>query len=253
MDERYLSIFLDVQSGLPRQGPGDDDSTRRALKLCDLPDNAAVLDIGCGPGAQTMIAAEQLPGAMFTAVDFHAPYLEQLKERARTAGYAGRITTHLGDMNALPFAPQSFDLILAEGSAYIMGFANALKSWKALLKDDGYIAATELVWLTETPPQEAVSFFNEEYPAMARPANIIKIFEESGYRVLGHFTVPDKGWWDEYYTPLAGRLDMLEEKYAGDELGLSIIQATRQEQYVRRNFGESYGYEFFVARKLSER
>ena len=251
MDKRLMDIFFDVHSGLPRQGPGDDDSTRRALKLCDVPDNACVLDIGCGPGAQTLVAAEQLPKATITAVDFHAPYLEQLQERARSAGYADRITTDLGDMSELSFAPQSFDLILAEGSAYIMGFANAVRSWKALLKDDGFIAATELVWLTDTPPEEAVSFFNEEYPAMTTRANIVQIFEEAGYGLLEHFTVPDKGWWDEYYGPLARRLDQLKEKYSEDELGLSVINAARQEQYIRNNYGESYGYEFFVARKIS--
>ena len=249
MNEHFLEVLFDVQSGLPRQGPGDDDSTRKALQLCDLPAKAKVLDIGCGPGAQTMVVAEQLPEAKITAVDFHAPYLKQLEERVQAAGYADRITVHEGDMMALPFAAESFDLIIAEGSAYIMGFTNALKSWNPLLKTGGYIAVTELVWLIQTPPEEAAAFFKEVYPAMTTPENITQAFQDAGYQLLKHFTIPDKGWWDEYYTPLTKRLDQLEGKYADDETGRTIIHMTRQEQDIRKRFGESYGYEFFVAKK----
>lgn len=247
MDKHFLEILFDVHSGLPRQGPGDDDSTREALKACNLPVNADILDIGCGPGAQTMVVAEQLPGASIIAIDFHAPYLEQLEGSAQAAGYADRITTYHGDMNQLPFSPDSFDLIIAEGSAYIIGFVNALKSWKPLLRKNGYIAVTELVWLTVTPPEEAVAFFNKEYPAMTTPEKIITVFQETGYKPFKHFTIPDKGWWDEYYTPLAERLDLMEKKYADDETGQTVIQITRQEIDIRKRLGENYGYEYFIA------
>ena len=250
MDKHFLEVFFDIQSGLPRQGPGDNDSTRRALELCDLPANANVLDIGCGPGAQTMAVAKELPQATLKAVDFHTPYLKELDQRAQESGFAGRITTLEADMNALSFAKDSFDLIIAEGSAYIMGFANALKSWNPLLKTGGHIAVTELVWLTQTPPKEAAAFFNKEYPAMTTPENIIPIFKESGYKLIDHFTIPDKGWWDEYYTPLAGRLNNLEEKYENDDPGRNIIQMTRLEIDIRKRFGKSYGYEFFIAKKV---
>ena len=249
MNEHFLEVFFDVQSDLPRQGPGDDSSTRIALQLCNLPTRAHVLDIGCGPGAQTLVVAEQLPEATITAVDFHMPYLKQLEERAHAAGYAERIITYERDMNKLPFNDESFNLIIAEGSAYIMGFANALKSWNSLLKTGGYIAVTELVWLTLTPPKEAAAFFIEEYPDMTTPDNILPIFEEAEYQLLKHFTIPNKGWWDEYYTPLSKRLDQLEEKYANDETGRSVIQMTRKELDIRKRFGESYGYEYFVAKK----
>ncbi|MGI9534832.1 MAG: class I SAM-dependent methyltransferase [Thermodesulfobacteriota bacterium] len=252
MDKHFLEILFNVQSGLKRQGPGDDDSTREVLQACNLPVKADILDIGCGPGAQTMVVAGQLPDASIMAVDFHAPYLMQLEERAQAAGYADRITTYRGDMNELPFSPESFDLIIAEGSAYIMGFVNALKSWKPLLRNNGYIAVTELVWLTITPPEEAATFFNEEYPAMTTPENIIMAVQEAGYKPLKHFTVPDKGWWVEYYTPLADRLDLLEKKYADDETGRTVIQMTRQEIDIRKRFGESYGYEFFIAQNIKE-
>ena len=67
-----MDVFFDVQSDLPRQGPGDDGCTRRALALCyPLPDAPRVLDIGCGPGAQTLVLARELRRATITAIDVH--------------------------------------------------------------------------------------------------------------------------------------------------------------------------------------
>lgn len=52
--------------------------------------------------------------------------MNELRERAKAARVAERIAMLAGDMQALPFPPQRFDLIWAEGAAYIMGFAQAL-------------------------------------------------------------------------------------------------------------------------------
>ena len=69
-DTNVLDVFFDVQSDLPRQGPGDDASTRRALTSCTaLAAAPRVLDVGCGPGAQTLALAALLPAARITAID----------------------------------------------------------------------------------------------------------------------------------------------------------------------------------------
>jgi SAM-dependent methyltransferase len=125
--QRLLEIFWDVQRGLPRQGPGATESTLKALALCTgLPARLTLLDIGCGPGMQTVALAAALPEAHITAVDIHQKYLDELRERAKAARVAARIDILAGDMQALPFPPQRFDLIWAEGAAYIMGCAQAL-------------------------------------------------------------------------------------------------------------------------------
>ena len=51
INPRLMEVFFEVQRGLPRQGPGSNGSTIKALELCsELPDNPTVLDIGCGNG-----------------------------------------------------------------------------------------------------------------------------------------------------------------------------------------------------------
>jgi len=55
MSDQLPEIFWEIHNGLPRAGPGDNDSTRRAyLMLKDLPENPRIIDIGCGPGMQTI-------------------------------------------------------------------------------------------------------------------------------------------------------------------------------------------------------
>jgi SAM-dependent methyltransferase len=244
---RLQEIFLDVQRGLPRQGPGCAEATRRALGLCaGLAAAPAILDIGCGPGMQTLVLAEALNGPV-TAVDMQAEYLDELMARATAAGCAARITPLRADMAALGLPGESFDLLWSEGAAYVMGVENALRAWKGLLRPGGYIGFSELVWLEE-PSGDAAAFFRQEYPAMGSvPANI-SLIERSGYEVAGHFTLPDSAWWDDYYTPLEAKLPKLREKYRGDEEALGLIGMTAREIAMRRACPQAYGYEFFVAR-----
>ncbi len=243
---RLWQVFLDVQRGLPRQGPGCADATRQALSLCrDLPDQPNILDIGCGPGMQTMVLAQLLDGHI-TAVDIHEEYLNILRSRIASVKTLAQVEVLARDMNDLGFAPEDFDLVWSEGAAYIMGFQHALAAWRPLLKPGGYLAVTELVWLTPDPSAEAAAFFNAEYLAMTDVAGVAEMFREQGYDLAGHFTVPDNAWWDDYYTPLEAKLPALRETYQGDDEALGVVEATQREIEMRRSHGECYGYEFFV-------
>jgi SAM-dependent methyltransferase len=247
---RTTQIFLDIQRGLPRQGPGDDASTLRALALCaELPARPDVLDIGCGPGMQTIALARALDGRI-TAGDLFQEYLEQLVETAVAAGVRDRIGQMRVDMVDLPFGRDSFDLIWSEGAAYILGFGEAFERWRYPLRSRGYLAVSELTWLVPDPPTEAAEFFADEYPAMTDVATNLATIEGNGYEVIDHFTLPDEAWWDHYYTPLEAKLPSLREKYAGDDEALELVAMAAREIDVRRRFGGSYGYEFFVARAL---
>jgi len=131
-----VSLLVDLHRDGPRQGPGSDAETLRALELTRL-DRAAglrVADIGCGTGASTLVLARQLLAAEIVAVDLSPVFLEVLAERAREAGLAGRIETMVGSMDSLPFAAESLDLIWSEGAIYNMGFAAGLASWRSFLR-----------------------------------------------------------------------------------------------------------------------
>ncbi len=67
--------MLEPHDGLDQLGPGSRASTLRALHHCEaLPPRPAVLDLGCGTGAQTLHLASVLEGRI-VAVDLFEPLL----------------------------------------------------------------------------------------------------------------------------------------------------------------------------------
>ncbi len=171
-----------------------------------------------------------------------------MKTHAVSQQLEERIEIVDGDMHKLPFPENSFDLVWAEGAAYIMGFHKALVSWRKLLKQDGYVAVSELVWLRADPPLELAQFFSEGYPAITDIETNSATIRDSGYEAIGHFTLPDSDWWTNYYTPLEDKMPSLLRTYADDAPALEVVKTTEAEIEMRRRYAQFYGYEFFVAR-----
>jgi hypothetical protein len=56
--DRLIELSVNLHRGLPRLGPGSDTTTLQTLAYCDgLPPAPAILDIGCGTGAQNLVLA----------------------------------------------------------------------------------------------------------------------------------------------------------------------------------------------------
>jgi SAM-dependent methyltransferase len=242
-------IFFDIHKDLPREGPGTDEATLRALAMCaGLTGAPDILDVGCGPGMQT-VALARATGGNVTGVDMHEPFLVQLAERAAAAGVEDRIATMRADMAALPFEPGSFDLVWSEGAAYIMGFVDACEAWRPLIRPGGYLMVSQAVWLVPDPPPELVDLFGPQTD-MADVAGTVKWVRGAGYEIIGHFTLDDEAWWTHYMTPLAARIPMLQRKYAGDEAALAVIDEALLEDRLRRERPDAYSYEYIVARPV---
>jgi SAM-dependent methyltransferase len=245
---RMWKIFLELHSDIPREGPGDSESTAKAFSMITgLPEKPRILDIGCGPGMQTLDLA-QLSGGTITAVDYYRQYLDALEESATSAGLADRITTVEADMAALDFELETFDLIWSEGAAYIMGFDNALRSWKPLLKPSGWLAVTEAAWTRPDPPADLRQFWESEYPAIKDVEDSLALIRDAGYEITGHFKLPDASWWDHYYTPLNARIEIIRERYGDDPIAAAVIESHERERDMHRRYADYYGYVFFIMR-----
>ena len=246
---RLPEIFWEIHSNLPREGPGDNASTRKAFSMLNgLPDAPRILDVGCGPGMQTLELARSSRHGQITALDAHQPFLEELARRAREAGLDQRISPVRASMFAMPFPPARFDLIWSEGAMYFLGLREALAAWKPLLVDEGYIVATEPCWLKDDISDELKAFWGE-YPAMTTVENAIRIIHEMGYRDGGCFTLPESAWWDDYYVPIERKLPLLRERHKSDPAALKTIEETQYEIDAYRAHSDSYGYVFFVMQR----
>jgi len=244
------AFFFTIFEGLPRQGPGSDTCTTRAFRLIkDLPRHARILDIGCGSGMQTLALARLCPESTITATDIHQPFLDDLSDRAKKAGFNKQIKTLCGSMDNLPFQDETFDLIWAEGSAFIMGFPGALHSWKRLLKKGGSMGISDLVWFSDTPSDESRKFFSEEYPAILHERDAEALIRDAGYSILDTLRLPDASWWKNYYTPLSRRVETMKQQYRDDQDVQAVLGSIEKEIRMFRDHSREYGYSFFIIRK----
>jgi len=245
----FQEIFFAVFESLPRQGPGSRACAERALSLChELPPSPAVLDLGCGTGAQTLQLSE-LTGGSITAIDSHAPSIERLRARLMQRGLSDRVHTLVGDFASWPWKAGSFDLVWSEGALYNMGLANAVQMCKRILCERGYLAFTEPVWLEEDIPAALRESFESDYPTMGSVGDALAILERSGLTVEGHFPLPGEAWLDEFYVPMEKRLIELRRAYEGNTPVLAALDQIAREPQMHRHHSHCYAYEFFVARK----
>jgi ubiquinone/menaquinone biosynthesis C-methylase UbiE len=246
-----MELFFELHHDLPREGPGEAACTRQAFTLMTgLPANARLLDIGCGPGLQTLELA-RISSASILAVDNHQPFLDALARRAARAGLADRISTRKQSMFELDFEPGSFDVLWSEGAVFIIGFEKGLREWQPFLKKGGYLAVTELSWLKAAPPAEPKAFWNENYPGMQSLEQNLAVMEKIGYREAGHFVLPESAWWEDYYTPLEQRIRNLAEKYRNNEEAMAFLRTSQREIEMYRHYSEWYGYVFYVMQKVT--
>jgi len=243
-----MDFFMELYGSLPRAGPGDNASTRKAYSMIrDMPPEPRILDIGCGPGVQTMELAK-LSGGVVVALDLMPQMIARVKEAAAGQGLADKIETIQMDMKKMDFPVNSFDLIWSEGAIYLLGFKKGLEKIRNFLKPGGHVAVTEAVWLKSNPPADVVKLW-EEYPEIDRIDRKLKVIEDLDYHEIGHFVLPESSWTEPYYNHLEKRTNEMEPVWAEEPVALEVIQEARFEIEMFRKYHEFYGYCFFVMRK----
>jgi SAM-dependent methyltransferase len=152
-------------------------------------------------------------------------------------------------MLSIDFPDESFDLVWAEGSIFIIGFDRGLEEWRRLIRSGGFLVVHDVAWLRPDPPEELREFFGEAYPAMRDIAGNLAAIPPRGYEVLGHFPLPEDAWWAEYYEPLENRLPALRVEHAADAEAQALLEASQREIDMLRKHPGWYGSVFFVMQK----
>ncbi|MFJ9864792.1 class I SAM-dependent methyltransferase [Streptomyces sp. NPDC101165] len=156
-----------------------------ALLRSWLPERPAdVLDLGCGTGSLSLLAAEQ--GHRVTGVDSSPAMVE--RARAKLAGRDAAVLH--GDAAAPPVGEQRYDVVLVRHVLWTLPDpARVLRHWRTLLRPGGRFVLVEGVWGTLTP----VGIPAERLTVLLEPvAGHVRVERLSGDPVLWGKAVDDE-------------------------------------------------------------
>ncbi len=245
--EEKMDILFEIFTGLPRAGPGSKETTRKAFSMLpNVPSHPNILDIGCGPGMQTIELAKMIDGKI-VALDIHQPFLDYILQNAEKEGVSEKIETINQSMLSMEFEKERFDILWAESSIFIMTFEKALREWQKFLKKGGYFAVSELVWPLEDPPEEMIAFL-KEYPTIQTHDENLRVIEKIGYKNINSFLLPAEDW-AAYYEPVGERLKILRKKYQNDEGAIKVLQFMQNETDLFKKHPKFFRYIFYIMQK----
>lgn len=243
-----LELIIEYHKDNERQGPGSEEATLKALSyIPDLNEETKILDIGCGSGGQTITLAKNTK-AHITAVDMMQQFLETLIKKAKENNLIDRITAKEMLMDNLTFDENSFDVIWSEGAVYNIGFEKGLTLWRKYLKDNGYIAVSEISWLTDTRPEEIEQYWVNAYSEIDTIENKLSVIEKCGYTSVAHFVLNEKCWLN-YYQPLLENAEEFLKKYDYADEVKEFLELGKNKVDMYNRFKDYYSYVFYIAKK----
>ncbi|MEJ2719764.1 MAG: class I SAM-dependent methyltransferase [bacterium] len=240
-----MQYFLEIYGGVPRAGPGSYECTRRAFEMMpSVPESPRILDIGCGPGVQT-VDLLKISGGTVVALDFLPLMIERTRSNAERADVAGRLEVLEQDMKQMDFPPASFDVIWSEGAIYNLGFENGLKKVRDFVRPGGCVVVSEAVWLKPDPPASVIEFW-KQYPEIDTLENKLDVVDRLSYKLEGYFLLPDNAWTDDYYDPMENLVAEKSKEWTDIPEALEVVDEARHEIEVFRKYSSYFGYAFFV-------
>ena len=257
LENEIMSAYTVVFDHLVYLGPGDSTTTRNLVERLhsDLPSGSRVADFGCGVGASALVLAECLPEARVLALDSHAPFIARLETAASARGLGERISAVVGDMADPPpldGVMGGFDLIWSESAIYSVGRTNAFAYWRPLLKPDGWLVFSDIVWQCEPAARsdKATEFWAKEYPDITTADDIVDELSAAGFNPLDPVLSVRKAW-SNYYEPLRNHLRLLTKRGDRPQALINVLAEFERELDVYDCAGDDVALSFFLARRDS--
>ena len=164
--------------------------TKQAFQTLPVIDNPYILDIGCGSGIPTIELAKMSKGRII-GIDTDQHLLDILAKRIKEEGLSKQVEIKKCSLFDIDFPEETFDIIWAEGSIWIIGFRKGLQVWNPLLKPKGFLVI-----------HDSIRTFSNE----------LDVSSKLGYRLVNHFELPEDAWLKQYCEPLEKIIKEQREK-----------------------------------------
>lgn len=244
-----FSLICEYFSYLERQGPGSEEITLKALSFIDnLTPESVIIDLGCGTGSPTITLGKNTLGQI-TGLDLFPEFIEIFNQNSVSLDLYPRVKGIIASMDNLPYEKGSIDLIWSEGAIYNIGFERGLREWSHYLKRSGYVAVTEVSWLTNDRPKKIEDYWKEQYPEIDTIAKKVSLLQDTGFLPVASFVLPESCWIDNFYAPQVEAQEKFLKKYAGNKSVEDYIAFERYEKELYYTYKEHYGYVFYIGKK----
>jgi arsenite methyltransferase len=147
-----LGYAPEMTSKLPEPVAASYCGVGNPFSLGPIREGEAILDVGCGTGVDTIMAALMAgPSGSGTGIDLVPKMLERAKENARLAG-ALNVEFMEGSAEELPFSDNTFDVVISNGVFnLVVDKVKALSEVYRVLKPGGRFMLADQVLAGELP------------------------------------------------------------------------------------------------------
>jgi SAM-dependent methyltransferase len=186
MRER-IRKFITAQFGRPsglfgrfignRMAKGNVYDARWTVSLLEIQPDDRVLEIGFGPGVSTQLASEKASKGFVAGIDHSRTMVQAASQRNAAAIRSGRMELKHGEVFALPYADESFDIAFSLHSIYFWpNPLDCLRKLRRVLKTGGVLGITiqpKDKWEPNVDPNVMTLYFGSDLASM---------FSEAGFR-----------------------------------------------------------------------
>jgi arsenite methyltransferase len=148
----------DELEGVPSSAVSRALGVANHLRYADIQPGESILDIGCGGGIDTVIAARRTgPGGVVMGLDFLPEMLERTRQAAEDAGLRN-VQTVEGEMEAIPRPDGSVDLVISNGVINLSARkARAMAECARVLRPGGRLCVSDLTVEQDGLPPEILT------------------------------------------------------------------------------------------------
>jgi len=212
--EIYETVFVPAMMG---------EWAQRVMALANPQPGERVLDVACGTGALTRVVAQSVgPDGRVVGLDLSPEMLAEARKFQLDPSSAAPIEWREGDVNAIPFENESFDIVFCNfGLMFFPDRVAALKEMHRVLKPEGRLALAVWGSISKCPGQmsmkqswerhftDEAGLFDAQH-SLGNPEIVLSLVQDAGFRnvsvqpVMGVVRLPSPEQLARSYGAMAG-------------------------------------------------